>query len=122
MTAGGEGCLFLSLLSIAEEYTGRCLDFISCYTIATANGCMDKNFYMNDQERLLNLLTGKTWKKEVMTKLPDPVPEPMYTIERWYNDKTKFTHFKRRGFDTLINSNTVANGKLDCYYCYTVTG
>lgn len=118
--AGESGCLFLSLLSIAEEYTRLPIDFIFAYNKCLDFGLIDTDFYCKDQEKILNIFTGKVWKKTVEKELPNPVPQNMYTVAKWYNKRTKFTHFRRRGFDTLNNSVTVNEGKIIEYYCYTV--
>ncbi len=118
--AGDSGCLFLSLLSIAEEYTRLPIDFIMAYNKCLDFGLIDTDFYCKDQEKILNIFTGKVWKKTVVKELPNPVPLEMYTVAKWYNDRTDFTHFRRRGFDTLTNSVTVKEGKIIEYYCYTV--
>ena len=120
--AGESGCLFLSLLSIAEEYTGLPVDFIVAYRKCIEKGLIKKDFFCNDQEKILYEFTGKKWKKIVLKELPSSVPENMYTIEKWHNDRTGFTHFKRRSFDTLECSITVKEGKILEYYCYTVEG
>ena len=118
--AGESACLFLSLLSIAEEYTGLPVDFIVAYRKCTEQGLIEKDFFCNDQEKMLYAFTGKKWKKTVMKELPNPVPDGMFTIEKWYNPRTDFTHFKRRTFDTLESSVTVKEGYIKEYYCYEV--
>lgn len=118
--AGESACLFLSLLSIAEEYTGLPVDFIVAYRKCIELGLIDKDFFCNDQEKILYAFTGAKWKKTVLKELPDPVPENMYTVEKWFNDRTGFTHFRRRSFDTLESSITVKEGYIKEYYCYIV--
>lgn len=119
--AGESACLFLSMLSIAEEYTGLPVDFIVAYRKCIELGLIEKDFFCNDQEKILYELTGMKWKKTVLKELPDhPVPENMYTVEKWHNDRTGFTHFKRRSFDTLESSITVKEGYIKEYYCYEV--
>lgn len=118
--AGENACLFLSLLSIAEEYTGLPVDFIVAYRKCIDLGFIEKDFFCNDQEKILYTFTGKKWKKTVMKELPNPVPYEMFTIEKWYNPRTDFTHFKRRGWDTLKSSVTVKEGYIKEYYCYEV--
>ena len=118
--AGESACLFLSLLSIAEEYRGMPIDFIKAYRKCIELGLIEKDFYCKDQERILSLFAGEKWKKTVLKELPDPVPENTYTVEKWFNERTGFTHFKRRGFDTLESSVTVKEGSIVEYYCYTV--
>lgn len=120
--AGESGCLFLSLLSIAEEYTGLPVDFIVAYTKCIELELIREDFYCNDHEKILYEFTGKKWKKTVLKELPGPVPENMFTIEKWYNPRTDFTHFKRRAFDTLESSVTVREGYIKEYYCYEVEG
>lgn len=118
--ANSDSCLFLCLLSIAEDYLKKPVDFIQAYRDAIDNKFINDNFYCYQQENILTMLTGKKWKKEIREKLPSPVPEEMYTVEKWYNRKTGYTHFKRRGFDSLVSSRTVLEGKLQSYYCYVV--
>ena len=118
--AGENACLFLSLLSIAEEYTGLPVDFIVAYRKCIDLGFIEKDFFCNDQEKILYTFTGKKWKKTVTKELPNPVPYEMFTIEKWYNPRTDFTHFKRRGWDTLKSSVTVKEGYIKEYYCYEV--
>lgn len=117
---GEEGCLFLSLLSIAEEIGNKQIDLITAYNIAIDNKYMLQDFYMLNQEGFIAKLTAKPIKKETLKKLPDPVPNNMYTVEKWYNPRTKLTHFRRRGFDTLENSITVKEGYIKEYYCYSI--
>lgn len=117
--AGESGCLFLSLLSVAEEYTGLPVDFIVAYRKCIELGLIDKDFFCNDQEKILYELTGAKWEKTVVKEL-DPLPENMFTVEKWHNDRTGFTHFRRRSFDTLESSVTVKEGYIKEYYCYTV--
>lgn len=120
--AGDYACLFLSVLSIAEEYTGLPVDFIVAYRKCIDLGLIEKDFFCNDQEKILYELTGTKWKKSVLKELPESVPESMFTVEKWYNPRTGFTHFKRRGFDTLERSITVKEGKISEYYCYEAEG
>ena len=118
--AGNSGCLFLSLLSIIEDYTRLPVDFIYAYNKCIAMDIIDEDFYCKDQEKILEAFTGKKWKKTVVRELPSLVPLEMYTVAKWYNKRTDYTHFRRRGFDTLNNSVTVKEGKIIEYYCYTV--
>ena len=118
-TAKDAACLFLCMLSIAEEQTGHDIDFITAYHKCLDARAIDEQFYCSNQELILETLTGKKWTKQVMQKLPASVPEKMYTVEKWYNPRTGYTHFKRRAFDTLVSSVTVKEGKLIEYYTYT---
>lgn len=113
-----EGCLFLSLCSIAEQVANMHVDILSTIQYAKAEGWIDKNNDMTEASQctLLGFLTGKQWHREELTVLPNPVPDEMYTVEKWCKDKV--THFRRRFVDTLTRSMTVAQGKLSGYYGY----
>lgn len=113
-----EGCLFLSLCSIAEQVVNGHIDILSTIQYAKAEGWIDKNNDMTEDSQcaLLGFLTGKKWQREELTALPNPIPNEMFTVEKWCRDKV--THFRRRFVDTLTNSVTVKMGKLVCYYCY----
>lgn len=115
-----EGCLFLSLMSIAEQVANEHIDILSAIQYAKTEGWIDANNDMTEASQcaLLGFLTGKVWHREVFTTLPNPVPEKMYTVEHWINFDTGFTHFRRRFVDTVTKSITVAVGTLDCYYAY----
>jgi hypothetical protein len=113
-----EGCLFLSLCSIAEQVANMHVDILSTIQYAKAEGWIDKNNDMTEASQcaLLGFLTGKKWHREEFTELPNPVPDEMFTVEKWCRDKV--THFRRRFVDTVTHSMTVAMGKLSGYYGY----
>lgn len=113
-----EGCLFLSLCSIAEQVTNMHIDILSAIQHAKSEGWIDQNNDMTEASQcaLLEFLTGKKWHREELSDLPNPVPDEMYTVEKWCRAKT--THFRRRFVDTLTKSVTVARGKLSGYYGY----
>ena len=113
-----EGCLFLTLCSIAEQVANTHVDILSVIQYSKAEGWIDQNNDMtkDSQCALLGFLTGKKWHREEFTELPNPVPDEMYTVEKWRKDKA--THFRRRFVDTVTKSVTVARGKLSGYYGY----
>lgn len=115
-----EGCLFLSLCSIAEQVANMHVDILSTIQYAKAERWIDTNNDMTEASQcaLLGFLTGKKWRREELTELPNPVPEEMYTVEKWLNPNNGFTHFRRRFVDTLVRSVTVVMGKLTGYYGY----
>ena len=59
--AGESACLFLSLLSIAEEYTNSSIDFIDAYNKCIRAGLIREDFYCVDQEKILFTFTSKQW-------------------------------------------------------------
>lgn len=115
-----EGCLFLSLCSIAEQVVNGHIDILSTIQYAKADGWIDSNNDMTkaSQCALLSCLTGKQWRREELKALPNPVPDEMYVVEKWVNPDNGFVHFRRRFVDTLAKSITVAQGKLEQYYVY----
>lgn len=114
------GCLFLSLLSIAEERTGKKVDLIDAYHDSLKRGWIDGDMWCKDQCAILQHLTGEKWTREVVEpeKLPNPVPKDSFTVEK-YVKKNGCTHFRRRYLDTIRNCNTVREGRLTAYYVYT---
>lgn len=116
---GATGCLFLSIMSIAEEFSGEHYDLLDAIDHFVMKGYMKPDYTCIDQERMLEDLTGHSWKKVVMTTLPSTIPDNMYTIAKYKKGLTK-THFRRRGWDVYEGSETVRNGKLVEYYCYFV--
>lgn len=119
LACGKNGCLFLSLLSIAEEVTGKPLDLISIINTAFELRCISSNFYVKDSVLLLSVLTGKIWKRRIVKKLPEVIGEKEFTIAKYYNPGTGYFHFRRRGFDSLVNSVTVRDGFVKEYYIYS---
>ena len=113
-------CLFLCLLSIAEEAAGIELDFITERKTCLEKGWLLKDYTCKDQTAMLSYWTGKKWARRIVQTLPAEILQNQYTVQKWYNRQTKYTHFKRRYFDSLENSKTVANGKILEYYIYTM--
>lgn len=113
-----DGCLFLCLCSIIEEVTGKPADIIGIVQESRGKGWLAEDYTVNDSLSLLAAFTGKTWKRNVVAKLPDVIKDNEFSIEKWYNPRTKYTHFKRRFVDTLVSSVTVKEGKIKEYYIY----
>lgn len=118
LACGKEGCLFLSLLSIAEEVAGKSFDLIDVINNAFELRCISSNFYVKDSLLLLNILTGKNWKRRIVKTLPEVIKENEFTIAKYFNPNTGYFHFRRRGFDSIINSITVRDGIIKEYYIY----
>lgn len=118
-TIWSSGCYFFALLTIAEESTGKHIDLIDATRKALEKGYINNDGFVNNPCGLLKYLTGKTFDHDISTKLPAIISDKMYTIEKWVSNKTGKTHFKRRFVDTLLNSKTVAEGNIDCYYIFT---
>ena len=121
---GAYSCLFLCLCSIAEEYndshhTGIHTDILESAVLAREKGLLADDWTCLDSVGILNALTDTTWKREELSALPKSIPSEMYTVEKWYNKNTGLTHFRRRWGDTLVNSKTVKEGKLQVFYAFS---
>lgn len=117
-TCWKEGCYFFSLLTILDEL---CIsyDMHSITHFAIDNGYIKPDGYVLDPCSLLFNATGKHFTMKTVQELPVVIKDNQFTIEKWYNANTGYTHFKRRFVDTLIDSTTVRDGKLSCYYIFT---
>ena len=117
---GASGCFFLALVSIAEESEGKEIDLLDAIIGARNSKLIKDDFFVNDSVALLSLLTNKKWRRVILkpNELPAKVGENVYTIEKWVNNASGYTHFRRRYVDTLTNSQTVKNGVLSCYYTF----
>lgn len=114
---GESGCKFLSLLSIAEESSGNCIDLIYAIRVCQAKKWLTADFTVKDNLAILEHFTGYRWTREgLLPSLPSVIRDNQYTEVAYH---LNFTHFRRRYFDTLINSSTVKYGKIEGYYIYT---
>ena len=116
---GESGCLFLVLCTIIEEVTNKPADLIGIIQESMAKGWLTKEFEVKDSLSLLAAFTNKKWKRTEVSKLPDAIKDNEFTVEKWFNLRTKFTHFKRRFTDTLVSSVTVKEGFIKEYYIYS---
>ena len=115
-----DGCYFLSLLSIAEEYTKSKIDLIDAIWLARGSDLITDDYYVKDALGLLTALTGHVWVMHKTTTLPEVINDNEYTVAVWYNERTQFKHFRRRYFDTLLNSVTVKEGSIAYYHVFRV--
>lgn len=113
-----DGCLFLCLCTIIEEVTGKPADIVAMIQISRKNKWITPDFHINDSLQILNYFTGLTFKRREVGNLPSVIHENEFSIEKWYNPRTKKEHFKRRFVDTLLGSITVQEGKVAGYYIY----
>ena len=115
---GRYGCLFLCLLSIAEDFNGIQIDFLNAVEQCKKQNFISDDFYINDSLKILNFLTGKKWRRNIVYNLSKTLKDCKYIIECWrLEDKT---HFRRSYFDSIKDSVIVANGCLSYYYIYEV--
>jgi hypothetical protein len=116
---GNEGCLFLCLCSIAEEQKGKPIDLIDAIKTSLSKGWIDEQFTVKNNLAVLEYLTGAKWDRRHTSSLPVELSVNDYTVAIYYNKRTGYRHFRRRGYDTLTNSITVKEGVLEGYYIYS---
>ena len=117
---GKSGCLFLSILSIAEEVTGKRIDMIDAVRDAQEQGWLGKDFTCNNQLAMLNRWTGKTWSRMVIPYEQFDsrvVRKNDYTVMKYV--RGTITHFRRRSFDVYRDSLTVRKGYCESIYMYS---
>lgn len=120
LSAGGEGCHFLTLLSIAEEYHKCNVDLIDAIRACRLKGWIGPDFWVkNDGTPILEYLTNKKWTRKEVVNLP-VIRDNDYTEAIYYNPNTGYRHYRRRYFDVKNNSITVRDGYIEKYYIYTV--
>lgn len=113
------GCLFLCLCSIIEEVTGTTADVFSIIQESMTKGWLKTDYTCADSISILKRFTGKRFSRTVAQTLPLVLKENQFTVEKWYNPRTGYTHFKRRFVDTLSSSVTVKEGYIKEYYIYS---
>lgn len=122
---GNDGCHFLTLLSIAEQYRNLHMnkpeiDLIYAIRICRSKNWISPDFYVNnDGTPILEFFTCKKWTRKEVDKLP-VIGDNDYTEAIYYNPSTQLHHYRRRGYDTLEYSKTVTEGSVEKYYIYTV--
>lgn len=87
-----------------------------------SKGWLTSDFFVKDSLAILNYYTQKKWERKSVSELPFEIKENEYTVMIWYNQRTGYTHFRRRYFDTLTDSVTVREGTIQGYYIYSVKG
>lgn len=115
---GTDGCYFLSLCTIIEEVSDKQADILEIVRVAIDNKWMKEDFYLLDPCAILRHFTKKNFKMKKIAELPSKINDNEYTIEKWYNERTGYTHFKRRFVDTLRSSVTVKEGYIKEYYFF----
>jgi hypothetical protein len=115
---GEFGCHFLTLLTIIEEDIGQEVDLIDAIRVSQSKGWFTSDFEGIDALAFLKHYTNKTWYRKPVKSLPAKIKDNEYTEVKYYNPKTKYTHFRRRGIDPLVNSVTVRDGYILEYYIY----
>lgn len=124
LTMHHESCHFLVLCSIIDEYNQDHglppLDFLEALHTCRLEKWITKDFWVTDDGTpFLTHYTNAKWTRKEVVKLP-LIRDNDYTEAVWYNPATFLHHYRRRYFDTLDHSKTVAQGYIEKYYIYTV--
>ena len=114
-----EGCFFLSLCSIAEEYNNSKIDLIDAVNMAFNNKYVTSDYTVKEDCKFLQKLTGRKVTKRVATSC-GILDDNEYSIVKYLNKEKTANHFRRRYFDVYINSMTVKEGTIVSYYIYTI--
>ena len=120
--AGESGCYALAIIQIACEETRREIDPVSALQRGISAGYIhynekdandSDNFFVKDPAAFLTLLTGEGWTVEKV--FPEYRIGPgERAVDRWERVVTGkvIGHFRLPEWDSLINSQTVARGKI----------
>ena len=81
---GKTGCYFLSIVHIAEKYTGKYIDAYLAYGQALVGKTMRDDCYVTDPAALLRMLTGVAWTvtKEAATYQANKGEQEVLYFER----------------------------------------
>lgn len=114
---GDDGCLFLSLCSVAEDAMGRPVDLIDAVNACFMRHLLRSDYYVHNSVAVLEAICGPTYEWTTYTDISPSMltakrADNEYTIVRYYNPRTKLAHFRRRDVDTLESSVTVEEGAI----------
>jgi hypothetical protein len=106
------GCYFLSLLHQTNTPDSKILEM---YDYFVKKGFMDEECFIKDPVSIMKYLTGNNYTVEKTTSLPAVYD---FAVYYWYNPTTRLHHFTLKDWDSLGNSNTRINGRIESYRIY----
>lgn len=115
-----EGCFFLSLCSVAEEYNKSKIDLIDAVNLVFSKNLVTSDYWIKNDVKILKLLTGVENITKRTSKTCGKLKDNEYSIAKYLNKEKTANHFRRRYFDVYTNSKTVSEGTLVEYYIYTI--
>ena len=118
---GSDGCYFLCLCEIIEEVNGREVDLLKLVRECQDFGWIKDDYTVMNPTAILAYYTGHYYSMARVNIVPTVVHDNEFTIEKWYNPRTGYTHFKRRFVDTLKDSVTVKEGSVVEYYFFKIS-
>lgn len=113
-----ESCLFFCICIIAEQFLNQKIDFVSIFMKSIRMGWLKKDGTVNDSLAVLQELTGKRWRRELLAPDSEFITDYLYfSIQIWGNKNGK-NHFRLKDFDIWKDSQTVKYGFLKGIYYY----
>jgi len=116
---GSEGCLAFVLLEIAQrEHSRRKMDVvrslqraIACGFLTYEAGNRSVSCFVKDIKGFLSLFVDRplSIKRSQQSFLSG---EMKYVVQKWYNARTRFTHFCLSDYDPLLTSVTKKEGSI----------
>jgi len=117
-TIGKTGCYFLSIVHLAEKYTGKYIDAYLAYGSAIKSKVIKEDCYVNDPAALLRMLTGVAWSVTKETSTYEPTKNDLVILYYERPDTLATVgHFVVGGhdgveYDPYGDSLTVRKGEL----------
>lgn len=121
VSLGKYGCYFLCLIHLAQEVTKKNYDIMTVLYICIKKGYIkfneqdyddENNFFVNNPDLILKLLTGKNWS--VKKETPDyQKKDGEYIAYFWRKPGQKEGHFILDNYNGLQHSVSVEEGRLE---------
>ncbi len=108
---GKYGCGFLCLCRLFGVSDS---EMLTMYYLAIENNLMDEDCYVKDWGKLATFF-APDWEAYRCEKSNLKDNKAAFSIEYWYNPRTKLHHFKLKDWDPLKNSVTVKEGMIESY-------
>lgn len=108
---GKYGCGFLCLCHVFGISDS---DIMFYFRYLKKKGVLDPDCFVNDWGKAATLMCDE-WETFRCEKSNTRDKKAAFSIEYWYNPKTKLHHFKLKDFDPLGTSQTVKEGMIESY-------
>lgn len=113
LAIGKDGCYFLCILKACDVNSAKIL---SLYDYCVTMKWMDSDCFVKNPEAIVGFLLSK---KVICYKSDNEEKDALFNIARFYNDRTKFSHFclitDTGIWDPLGTSVTASEGRIADY-------